>query len=87
MLYALMVADDGRILSVTYPKYASPNSYFVSELPEGDLHNYLYINGEFIYDPVPEVKVKHNPTPQDDIDSMLIDHEYRLTLLELGLNE
>lgn len=27
------------------------------------------------------------PTAQDDTDAMLIDHEYRLTLLELGLNE
>ena len=24
---------------------------------------------------------------EDDVDSMLIDHEYRLTLLELGVNE
>lgn len=27
------------------------------------------------------------PTAQDDTDAMLIDHEYRLTLLELGLVE
>lgn len=26
------------------------------------------------------------PTAQDDIDAMLIDHEYRLTLLELGIS-
>lgn len=27
------------------------------------------------------------PTEQDDMNSMLVDHEYRLTLLELGLTE
>lgn len=27
------------------------------------------------------------PTAQDDTDAMLIDHEYRLTLLELGVTE
>ena len=27
------------------------------------------------------------PTEQEDIDAMLIDHEYRLTMLELGVNE
>ena len=27
------------------------------------------------------------PTAQDDTDSLLIDHEYRITLLELGLVE
>ena len=29
----------------------------------------------------------HKRTPQDDIDAMLVDHEYRLTLLELGVFE
>ena len=27
------------------------------------------------------------PSTQDDTDAMLIDHEYRLTLLELGITE
>lgn len=31
--------------------------------------------------------VADEPSPQDDTDAMLIDHEYRLTLLELGLTE
>lgn len=30
-------------------------------------------------------EVRNKPTPQDDIDAMMIDHEYRLTILELGL--
>lgn len=32
-------------------------------------------------EPAPE------PTAQDDTDAMLVDHEYRLTLLELGITE
>lgn len=27
------------------------------------------------------------PSPQDDMDGILVDHEYRLTLLELGIYE
>lgn len=27
------------------------------------------------------------PTPQEDTDALLVDHEYRLTLLELGVAE
>lgn len=27
------------------------------------------------------------PTAQDDTDALMVDHEYRLTLLELGVNE
>lgn len=33
--------------------------------------------------PVPEAA----PTAQDDTDAMMVDHEYRLTMLELGLTE
>ena len=35
----------------------------------------------------PEVEEEVVSTPQDDTDAMLIDHEYRLTLLELGISE
>lgn len=37
--------------------------------------------------PTPGYKEPILRTSQDDIDAMTIDHEYRLTLLELGLNE
>ena len=36
--------------------------------------------------PVPE-PTQTQPTAQDDTDALLVDHEYRLTLLELGLTE
>ena len=31
--------------------------------------------------------VEPEPSAQDDLDAMMVDHEYRLTLLELGLTE
>ncbi len=34
-----------------------------------------------------EESPEEKPTAQDDIDAMLVDHEYRLTLIELGVNE
>lgn len=37
--------------------------------------------------PEPEPEPEKQPTAQEDIDAMLVDHEYRLTLLELGLFE
>lgn len=33
------------------------------------------------------LEIEFTNTPQDDTDAMLVDHEYRLTLLELGLTE
>lgn len=37
--------------------------------------------------PVIETPTNTEPTPQDDTDAMMIDHEYRITLLELGVTE
>ena len=30
-------------------------------------------------------EARNKPTQQDDVDAMMIDHEYRLTIMELGL--
>ena len=35
----------------------------------------------------PEPEPEPEPTAQADTDAMLVDHEYRLTLLELGVTE
>ena len=61
MKYALNLAPDGRILSATYEEYASPNAVLVADLPSGeteaeqDIHNYLFVNGGYVYDPLPTV--------------------------------
>lgn len=44
------------------------------ERDEQDMHN------EYL-------EMFNTPTAQDDTDAMLIDHEYRLTMLELGITE
>lgn len=63
-LYALNLAEDGRILSATYPKYAPDNAVIVWYLPEGDISDYRYVLDEnldtgelswkYEYDPIPE---------------------------------
>lgn len=42
-----------------------------------------YTYEEIAKEPLPEP----GPTAQDDANSLLVDHEYRITLLELGVNE
>ena len=42
-------------------------------------------HGEITVEDVPEETSP--PTPEEDTAAMLVDHEYRLTLLELGLTE
>lgn len=64
MLYALNLGEDGRVLSATYPKYAPEDAVTVEALPEGDISDYRYADGEFVYDPLPEPEV---PEPEPDV--------------------
>ena len=86
-MIALNLSEDNRILSAckVLPKGNYTNMPIVNILPEGNIYNYRYINNKFIYDPIPKVEVKAEPTPQDDIDAMMVDHELRITMLELNL--
>ena len=53
MSFALNLASDGRILSATYGKYAAPGAVMADALPEGDISDHRYVNGAFVYDPLP----------------------------------
>lgn len=53
-MFALNLDTDGRILSATYPEYAPADAVTVEALPEGNISDYLYQDGEFIYNPLPE---------------------------------
>ena len=59
--YALKLAEDGRVLSATFEKYAPDGSVLVDELPEGNLADYRWQDGAFVYDPLPEP----NPVPEE----------------------
>lgn len=54
MKYALKLSVDGRIRYATFEKYAAGNMPLVEVLPEGDITDYIYQNGEYIYDPLPK---------------------------------
>lgn len=84
MNYALNLAEDGRILSATYERYAGADAVLVECLPEGDIADYIYRDGIFAFDPLPKPeKSDEVVSAQYDMEAMLVDLEYRLTLLEL----
>lgn len=64
-MYALNLAEDGRVLSATYPKYAPADAATVDALPEGDISDYLYVDGQYVYDPLPEPE-QPEPAPSGD---------------------
>lgn len=71
MKYALNLAEDGRILSATYEEYASDDNVLVDELPDGDISEYLYVNGQYIHDPLPEPEVDEQPSQLDMIEAQV----------------
>ena len=85
MKYALNLANDNRILSAwdILPEGVYDGMPIVEELPEGDIYEYRYENGEYIHDKLPEPE--HLETPPTALEVM----DARLTYVEMmtGLME
>ena len=71
-LYALNIDDDGRILSATYDQYAPPEQPRVTELPDGNLPDYKYVDGEYVYDPLPQPEPPEPAETTDDVLNVLL---------------
>lgn len=68
-LFALNLDEsDGRVLSATEDQYGAPGQPRVETLPDGDLYDYRYANGELIYDPLPKPP---EPEPVETTDDVL----------------
>lgn len=53
-MYALNLAQDGRCLSATTVNFAQVGATFVQSLPDGNLYDYRYVDGKYVYDPLPK---------------------------------
>lgn len=71
MRYALNLSEDGRILSATFEKYASDGMPLVDVLPEGDIYEYIYQNGEYIHDPLPKQEEDEEPNADAVLNALL----------------
>ena len=72
MKYALNLAEDGRVLSTTYPQYAPEEAIKVDNLPEENIYEYRYVNGEFIHDPISVEFVEEKPSQLDILEAQII---------------
>lgn len=71
-MYALNLAEDNRVLSVTFSKYAPAEQPRVDKLPEGDIYEYKYINGSFVHEPLPVEPEVEVPTQLDVIEAQIM---------------
>lgn len=69
-MYALNLAEDNRILSATLDEFAPEEQPRVEELPEGDITDYKYIDGEYEYDPLPKPEPIETPSLDERLNSL-----------------
>lgn len=70
--YGLVLDEDNRIINAPVQRYAPADTIIVDTLPEGDLPDYLYVDGEYVYDPLPKpepVEPTPEPTVWDELDA------------------
>ena len=53
-MYAITLNEENRILRATYEKFAAEDDILVETFPEDDISDYKYIDGEYVYDPLPK---------------------------------
>ena len=76
--YALNIGEDNRILSATYEEYAVEGMPIVDALPSGetpeenDIGNYKYVDGEYVYDPLPDPPAPEPVETTDDVLNALL---------------
>ena len=78
-MYALNLNTDKRILSACI--VLSIGNYdgmpIVNTLPDGDISDYRYVDGEYIYDPLPEPEEPEPyPTLEERVEQTEADIEY-----------
>lgn len=68
-MYALNLNEDNRILSACVALPTTPADLpRVDALPDGDINDWLFVDNEFVYDPLPRPEP---PTPEPSADEIL----------------
>jgi hypothetical protein len=53
-MYGIYLDEYNRVLLAVPANVAIPEeAIFVDSIPDGDITDYLYVEGEFVYDPIP----------------------------------
>lgn len=74
MKIALKLSEDKRILSAckVIPNGNYDGMPIVDTLPDGNIYEYRYVDGDYIYDPLPEPSpVEPEPTTDEVLNALL----------------
>jgi hypothetical protein len=81
--YAIKISEDGRVEYATFEQYASSELFIVDSLPDGDIHDYYYADGEFCYSPLPREEEPDIPSMEERV--MVLEDELEATKIILGV--
>lgn len=84
-MFALNLAEDGRILSATFPEYA-PNDVMVETLPEGNIADYRYVDSQYVHDPLPKEEQVEVTTLENRVETLETDNAEMREVLEMILS-
>lgn len=70
-MYALNINEENRILSACFvlKNMDYTDMPIVDTLPDGDITDYLYVNSEYVYSPLPKPEVVVEPSQLDIIEA------------------
>ena len=69
--YGLVLDEDNRIVNALVQRYAPEDAIIVNKLPNGYLHDYQYINNEYVYNPIPKEEPVEVPSQLDIIEAQV----------------
>jgi hypothetical protein len=82
MMYALNLdPEDNRVLSATKDKYGAEGQPRVDHLPDDDISDYRFIDGEFVYDPLPKP-----PEPEPEPAMQYVTYDELAEAIKEGVN-
>lgn len=70
-MYSLNLDTDNRILSACVCLEGFEYENVVDELPDGNITDYKYIDGEYIHDPLPVEEVVEEPSQLDVLEAQV----------------
>ena len=71
-MYSLNLDKDGRILSACICLEGFDYKNIVDALPEGDISDYKYVDGKYVYDPLPKPEPQPEELTTDDVLNALL---------------
>lgn len=85
-MFALNLGTDGRILSATEERFAHGSAVIVEELPEGDISDYRYIDGQYVHEPLAKAEYTEPVTLESRVVTLETDNAEMKEALEMILS-